>query len=67
MLNTDYLEAAARQCESVNSLIIEAANSQDPENTRHLYALARDETNNLSNSLYHYLSRIHPGHELSAA
>ena len=67
MLNSNYMESVARQCEFVSKTILEAANSQDQEKTVHLFAVAREETNNLSKSLRHFIIRNQPDYDLNAA
>ena len=67
MQNLVYFEAAARQCEFVNNLILEAGNSKDLEKTIHLCGLAREETKVLSKSLRQFLSKTPSGQVLNAA
>jgi len=56
-----------RQCEILNRLVVEAEASADHDQSRLLFGMAKEESDNISRSLRSYLSRKKPGHQLTAA
>ena len=67
MHKSDYFNTVVEQCRYLNKIILEAENSQDLEQTAHLYRTARSETNDLTQSLRLYLSEVKPDEKLKAA
>ena len=67
MSTLEFIKSLNRQCEHVNKLIEEADASLDEKQSLLLYGMARDESDNVSNSLRTYLARKLPGHRLTAA
>ena len=67
MSTPDYIKSLTRQCEIINRLVLEAEESIDTAKSRHLFGMARDESDNISKSLRAYLARKRPGHKLNAA
>ena len=65
MSTQECIKSATRQCAFLKRLIEEAESSSDHERSILLFGMAKDESENLSNSLRQYLSRKLPAHELS--
>ena len=67
MHKSDYFDKVVGQCGYLNKIILEAENSQDLEQTVHLYKTARLETNDLTKSMRQFLSEGKPDEKLKAA
>lgn len=65
MSATEYLRTATRQTKFVARLIQEAEECGDPERAALLLGMAKEETDNMSNSLRRYLARKMPAHQLA--
>jgi len=67
MSTQELLKSLAKQCQVVNRLVEEAEASKDGDQSRLLFGMAKDESENISKSLRTHLSRKKPGHHLTAA
>ncbi len=67
MSTSEYIKSVTRQAAFLNKLIREAESIDDGERAELLLGMAREESDNLSQSLRQHLSRVQQGHKLNAA